>query len=81
MRKFGTVALVADYAAMTNQFLIGALMEKGVTLRGTGQSPVQKYWKDLLQLIESGKFDPTLILSHQSRSMSLVSCMRPSTRR
>jgi len=65
VRKFGNVALVADYAALTNQFLIGALMEKGVTLRGTGQAPVQKYWKDLLQLIEAGKFDPTLILSHR----------------
>ncbi|KAI9872426.1 MAG: hypothetical protein M1830_001633, partial [Pleopsidium flavum] len=65
VRKFGSIALVADYAALTNQFLIGALMEKGVTLRGTGQAPVQKYWKDLLQLIETGQFDPTLILSHR----------------
>jgi threonine dehydrogenase-like Zn-dependent dehydrogenase len=65
VRKFGTIALVADYAALTNQFLIGALMEKGITLRGTGQAPVQKYWKDLLKKIESGEFDPTIILSHR----------------
>lgn len=64
-RKFGTIALVADYAAMTNQFLIGALMEKGITLRGTGQSPVQRYWPDLLEKIQSGEFDPTIILSHR----------------
>jgi threonine dehydrogenase-like Zn-dependent dehydrogenase len=43
VRKFGTIALVVDYVAMTNQFVIGALMEKGVTLRGCGQAPVQKY--------------------------------------
>jgi len=67
VRKFGTIALVADYAALTNQFLIGALMEKGVTLRGTGQAPVQKYWKMLLGKIESGDFDPTIILSHRFR--------------
>ncbi|KAI9669545.1 MAG: hypothetical protein M1817_004664 [Caeruleum heppii] len=66
-RKFGTISLVADYAAMTNQFLIGALMEKGITMRGTGQTPVQKYWKDLLAKIESGEFDPTCILSHRFR--------------
>ena len=36
VRKFGTMALVADYAALTNQFLIGALMEKCITFRGTG---------------------------------------------
>jgi threonine dehydrogenase-like Zn-dependent dehydrogenase len=64
-RKFGTIALVADYAAMTNQFLIGALMEKGITLRGTGQSPVQRYWPELLKKIQSGEFDPTIILSHR----------------
>jgi len=65
VRKFGTISLVADYAALTNQFLIGALMEKGVTLRGTGQAPVQRYWKDLLKKVESGEFDPTIILSHR----------------
>ncbi|KAI9865512.1 MAG: hypothetical protein M1824_002252 [Vezdaea acicularis] len=65
VRKFGSISLVADYAALTNQFLIGALMEKGITLRGTGQAPVQKYWKDLLKKIESGEFDPTIILSHR----------------
>ncbi|KAI9731128.1 MAG: hypothetical protein M1834_005321 [Cirrosporium novae-zelandiae] len=65
VRKFGTISLVADYAALANQFLIGALMEKGVTLRGTGQAPAQKYWKDLLAKIESGEFDPTIILSHR----------------
>lgn len=65
VRKFGTISLVADYAALTNQFLIGALMEKGITMRGTGQAPVQKYWKELLGKIESGEFDPTIILSHR----------------
>jgi threonine dehydrogenase-like Zn-dependent dehydrogenase len=64
-RKFGNIALVADYAALTNQFLIGALMEKGITLRGTGQAPVQNYWKDLLKKVESGEFDPSIILSHR----------------
>jgi len=64
-RKFGTISLVADYAALTNQFLIGALMEKGITLRGAGQAPVQKYWKVLLKKVESGEFDPTIILSHR----------------
>lgn len=65
VRKFGTICLVADYAALTNQFLIGALMEKGITLRGAGQAPVQKYWRDLLKKIESGEFDPTIVLSHR----------------
>lgn len=64
-RKFGNICLIADYAALTNGFLIGALMEKGITIRGGGQAPVQRYWKDLLKKIESGEFDPTIILSHR----------------
>lgn len=64
-RKFGSICLIADYAGITNQFPIGALMEKGITLRGGGQAPVQRYWKDLLKKIESGEFDPTIILSHR----------------
>jgi threonine dehydrogenase-like Zn-dependent dehydrogenase len=67
VRKFGTIALVADYAAYTNHFLIGALMEKGITLRGTGQAPVQKYWHELLEKVKSGEFDPTIILTHRFR--------------
>ena len=51
VRKFGHISLVADYAALTNQFLIGALMEKGITLRGTGQAPVQNYWKGEFRVI------------------------------
>jgi threonine dehydrogenase-like Zn-dependent dehydrogenase len=40
-------------------------MEKGITLRGTGQAPVQKYWHELLQKIVDGEIDPTFILSHR----------------
>ena len=65
VRKFGHIALVADYAGPTNGFLIGALMEKGITLRGTGQAPVQMYWRELLKKVEDGSFDPTIILSHR----------------
>jgi len=65
VRKFGTISLIADYAAYTNNFLIGGVMEKGVTLRGAGQAPVQKYWHELLKKVEDGIFDPTLILTHR----------------
>lgn len=64
-RKFGSIALVADYVGYANQFLIGGIMEKGITLRGCGQAPVQKYWHELLDKIETGLFDPTFILTHR----------------
>lgn len=47
-------------AGYTNGFNIGALMEKGVRFIGNGQAPVHLYWKEILQFIEEGKFDPTL---------------------
>lgn len=65
-RKFGSIGLVADYAALTNGFLIGALMEKGIKLKGNGQAPVQKYWKHILdEYIITGKFKPEAILTHR----------------
>lgn len=65
-RKFGSIGLVADYAALTNGFLIGGLMEKGIKLKGNGQAPVQRYWHKLMdEYIATGKFKPEVILTHR----------------
>jgi len=63
VRKGGTVSVVGDYLAYANQFPIGAFMEKGLTMAG-GQVHVQKYWKQLLEYIQTGKFDPTFVITH-----------------
>ena len=65
VRKFGTISLIADYAGFANGVNVGALMEKGITLRGCGQTPVQRYWHDLLKKVESGEMDPSMILTHR----------------
>jgi threonine dehydrogenase-like Zn-dependent dehydrogenase len=62
-RKAGKIALIGDYFGSGNHFPIGAMMEKGLTMRG-GQVFVQKYWQELLSYIESGKFDPTFMITH-----------------
>jgi len=62
-RKGGRVSIVGDYFGFGNQFPIGALMEKGLTMRGS-QVYVQKYWKTLMQYIQEGKFDPSFVISH-----------------
>lgn len=36
-RKGGSCGLISVYAAITNQFNIGALMEKGIRFIGNGQ--------------------------------------------
>ena len=40
-------------------------MERGIKLIGCGQSPVQKYWKDILHWVETGEVDPTIMLTHR----------------
>jgi len=47
VRGFGHVSILGVYTGTANHFPIGALMEKGLTLRG-GQSPTQKYWQEAL---------------------------------
>ncbi|KAF9100891.1 hypothetical protein BGX27_000216 [Mortierella sp. AM989] len=66
-RKFGTISIIADYAAYTNHLLIGGIMEKGLRIIGCGQAPIQKYWPKCLEHIQKGDFDPTVILSHRFR--------------
>ncbi|RSH87076.1 hypothetical protein EHS25_003565 [Saitozyma podzolica] len=65
-RKFGRVGLIGVYAAFTNGFNIGAVMEKGVRFIGNGQAPVHLYWEELLNdYILPGKFDPRFMISHR----------------
>lgn len=62
-RKSGRISLIGAYAGYTNHFNLGGFMEKGLKMAG-GQTPVQRYWKDLLAMIESGKLNPSMVLTH-----------------
>ncbi|RKL39334.1 hypothetical protein BFJ72_g6806 [Fusarium proliferatum] len=62
-RKGGNVALIGDFFYNTNNFPIGMLMEKGITLRG-GQLYAQKYFPLLLDLVVEGKYDPSFMFTH-----------------
>lgn len=61
-KKGGRIGLIGDYFGVTNGFPIGAMMEKGLTVSG-GQVYVQKYWKYLLEQIENGVVDPSMIIT------------------
>ncbi|KAL9644785.1 hypothetical protein ABK040_012439 [Willaertia magna] len=63
-KKGGRIGIVGDYLAFCNHFNIGAFMEKSLGMAG-GQVLVQKYWKHLLQIIESGQVDPTFCMTHK----------------
>lgn len=47
-----------------DKFPIGALMNRGLTIR-TGQCHVHRYLRPLLQRIEDGEIDPTFIVTHR----------------
>lgn len=49
---------------MSDKFPLGALMQKGVTVR-TGQTHVQKYMANLLGMIADGKIDTTFLISYR----------------
>jgi threonine dehydrogenase-like Zn-dependent dehydrogenase len=65
VRNFGRVSVIGVYSGTIDQFPIGAMMEKGLTVRG-GICPVQQYWKMILEKIRSGEMDPTFIITHRA---------------
>lgn len=75
-KKFGTIAIIADYAAYTNHLLIGGIMEKGLRLIGCGQAPIQRHWEKCLEYIEKGDFDPTALLTHRFDFQQIVEVYR-----
>ena len=64
VRKGGRIGVVGVYAGLANHFNLGALMEKGLTMR-LGQTSVQKYWKDLLGRVRRGELDPSVVVTHR----------------
>jgi threonine dehydrogenase-like Zn-dependent dehydrogenase len=63
-RKGGTVSIPGVYAGFIDKIPMGALMNKGLTLR-TGQTHMMKYMAPLLEIIREGKIDPTVVISHR----------------
>ena len=54
------------YGGLIDKFPMGALMQKGLTLR-TGQTHVNRWTDDLLRRIESGQIDPSFVVTHTAR--------------
>lgn len=65
-RNGGTVSIVGVYGGFIDQFPIGAVMNRALTIR-TGQAHVQKYMKPLLERIQKGEIDPTFIITHRMK--------------
>lgn len=63
-RKGGRVSIPGVYGGVADKFPIGALMEKGLTVK-TGQTHVQKYTQPLLDMILDDKINTTFLISHR----------------
>lgn len=61
--KFGTIQLTGVYGQKYNQFPLGNIFERNVTMK-MGQAPVIHLMPMLYEKIEKGEFDPREIISH-----------------
>lgn len=64
VRKGGTVSIVGVYGAKYNMFPFGDFFSRNVTLK-MGQCPAHSYIEPILELIKTGKFDATDIITHK----------------
>lgn len=63
-RKGGTLSIPGVYVDQMDDFPIGPLMNKALTVN-TGQTHVQRYLDPLLERIEEGDIDPSFVITHQ----------------
>jgi threonine dehydrogenase-like Zn-dependent dehydrogenase len=63
-KKGGRIGVIGVYVGICNRFNFGNLMEKCINLHA-GVVPLQKYWKQLLEMIRQGKLDPSVIITHR----------------
>jgi threonine dehydrogenase-like Zn-dependent dehydrogenase len=67
-RPGGVVSVPGVYIGAMVPTAMGAFMNKGLTMK-TGQIHVHKYMPRLMSLIEEGKIDPTLIITHRTANL------------
>jgi len=60
----GVVAISGVYGGFIDNFPIGAVVNRSLTLR-SGQCHAHRYMKPLLARIERGEIDPSFIITHQ----------------
>ncbi|HEV2148970.1 MAG TPA: zinc-dependent alcohol dehydrogenase [Longimicrobiaceae bacterium] len=64
VRKGGTVSIPGVYGGVVDKIPLGALMNKGLTIR-TGQTHMQAYMGPLLERIQRGEIDPSFVITHR----------------
>jgi threonine dehydrogenase-like Zn-dependent dehydrogenase len=63
-RPGGVLSIPGVYGGLIDKVPMGALMNKGLTVR-TGQTHVNRWTDDLLRRIQEGQIDPSFVITHQ----------------
>jgi threonine dehydrogenase-like Zn-dependent dehydrogenase len=63
-RNGGIVSVVGVYGGFIDKFPMGAIVNRGLTLK-SGQCHVQRYLRPLLQRIVEGHIDPSFVVTHR----------------
>ncbi|MDQ3521193.1 MAG: glutathione-dependent formaldehyde dehydrogenase [Gemmatimonadota bacterium] len=63
-RKGGVVSIPGVYGGLADKIPLGAMMNKGLTLR-MGQTHMHRYLQPLLGHVEEGKIDPSFVITHR----------------
>ena len=63
-RNGGTVSIPGVYGGFLDKIPFGAIMNRSLTIR-TGQTHVQRYMRPLLERIQRGEIDPTVVITHR----------------
>ncbi|MEX0712957.1 MAG: glutathione-dependent formaldehyde dehydrogenase, partial [Pirellulales bacterium] len=72
-RKGGTVSIPGVYGGLLDKVNFGAAFSKGLRLV-MGQTHVHRYMRPLLERIERGDVDPSLIITHRARLDEAPGC-------
>jgi threonine dehydrogenase-like Zn-dependent dehydrogenase len=64
-RNFGVVSIIGVHGGFLDKIPMGSAMNRGLTFR-MAQTPVQHYLPGLLQRIEKGQIDPSLVITTRS---------------
>ena len=76
-RPAGTLSIPGVYGGLVDKIPIGALMNKGLTVR-TGQTHVNRWTDDLLRRILEGQIDPSFVITHTEPLETGPRCTRRS---
>jgi threonine dehydrogenase-like Zn-dependent dehydrogenase len=63
-RNGGTISVIGVYAGLVDKFPLGTVMNRSLTIR-SGQCHVHRYMRLLMDHIEKGDFDPTMVITHR----------------